>query len=179
MLTAPLVLVAVSGAVVAGPLEDALAAHDKGDDANALRLIRPLAEQGSADAQYNLGVMYFTGRGVPKDDAEAAKWFRLAANQGDATAQYNLGVLYFSGTGVPQNRGEAAKWYNLAAEQGYADAQFNLGVMYEHGDGVAQNYGEALSGFAWQPIKGMPRHNTIWALCSAAAKACRRVTPRR
>jgi TPR repeat protein len=61
MLTAPLMLVVVSGAAVAGPLENALAAHDKGDDATALRLIRPLAEQGSADAQYSLGVMYFAG----------------------------------------------------------------------------------------------------------------------
>ena len=86
MLTAPIMLVAVSEAAVAGPLEDAFAAQEKGDFATALQLIRPLAEHGSADAQYNLGIMYFTGQGVPKDSAEAAKWFRLAADQGDAAS---------------------------------------------------------------------------------------------
>lgn len=85
-LLAAALLVAVSVAAVAGPLEDALAAHDKGDDAAALRIIRPLAEQGSAEAQYNLGIIYFTGQGVPRDTAEAAKWFRRAAERGDATA---------------------------------------------------------------------------------------------
>ncbi len=49
------------------------------------------AEQGDAKAQFNLGVMYSDGRGVPQNDAEAVKWFRLAAEQGDASAQYNLG----------------------------------------------------------------------------------------
>ena len=115
MLMAALLSVTVSAAAVAGPLEDANAAHEKGDDATALRLTRAEAEHGSADAQYNLGVIYFTGQGVPRDDTEAAKWFRLAADQGDATAQYNLGALYFSGSGVPQNYGEAAKLYDLAA----------------------------------------------------------------
>ena len=111
MLTAQLLLVAIPGAAVAGPLEDALAAHDRGDDATSLRLIRPLADQGNADAQNNLGFMYLQGQGVPKNGAEAAKWFRLAADQGYASAQYNLGVLFGSGLGVPQNYGEATKWY--------------------------------------------------------------------
>ncbi|HEY6023801.1 MAG TPA: tetratricopeptide repeat protein, partial [Pseudolabrys sp.] len=113
-----LVLVAIAGAAGAGPLEDALAARDRGDDATALRLIRPLADQGNAEAQYNLGVMYVAGKGVPRNGEEAAKWFRLAGDQGYAPAQYNLGVMHGSGLGVPQNFGEAAKWYRLAADQG-------------------------------------------------------------
>ena len=71
--------------------EDGLAAAQRGDYATALKLLRPLAEQGHADAQHNLGVMYINGRGVPQDYAEAVKWFRLAAEQGHAVAQYNLG----------------------------------------------------------------------------------------
>ena len=90
-------LMVIAGTAIAGPLEDALAAHDRGDDATALRLIRPLADQGNADAQYTLGNMYATGQGVLKNGAEAAKWFRLAADQGYAPAQYNLGVLFGSG----------------------------------------------------------------------------------
>ena len=58
---------------------------------------RDAAEQGDADAQYNLGAMYVTGRGVPQDDAEALRWYRLAAEQGNARAQLNLGVMYDTG----------------------------------------------------------------------------------
>jgi hypothetical protein len=68
-------------AVSAGatPLDDAIAAGDKGDYATALRLLQPLAEQGDATAQYDLGIMYFLGQGVAKNPAEAANWFRRAA----------------------------------------------------------------------------------------------------
>ena len=48
-------------------------------------------------AQFNLGLSYDTGTGVPQDPAEAARWFRRAADQGDATAQQNLGVKYANG----------------------------------------------------------------------------------
>jgi TPR repeat protein len=80
-----LTMTLVSGAV-AGPFEDVGAAYERGDYATALRLIRPLAEQGGAKAQYNLGQMYRDGQGVPQDYAEAVKWYRLAAEQGYADA---------------------------------------------------------------------------------------------
>ncbi len=57
-----------------------MAAYDRGDYATALREWRPLAEQGHADAQFKLGVMYFNGRGVPQDYAQAHKWFNFAAS---------------------------------------------------------------------------------------------------
>ena len=52
---------------------------------------RHAAEQGDADAQYNLKVAYGTGEGVAQDDAEAVRWYRLAAEQGNAGAQLALG----------------------------------------------------------------------------------------
>ena len=55
------------------------------------------AEQGDADAQFELGGMYDEGKDVPQDDAESAKWFRKAAEQGHVKAQYNLGLMYQSG----------------------------------------------------------------------------------
>ncbi len=76
---------------------------------------RARAEQGDAIAQYNLGVMYTKGEGVPQDDGEAVRWFRKAAQQGFSQAQYNLGVMYDDGRGVPQDYVAAHKWYNLAA----------------------------------------------------------------
>jgi len=61
--------------------------------------LRARAEQGDANAQFNLGVMYANGRGVPQDDAAAVRWFRLAADQGNAGAQHNLGFMYGTGAG--------------------------------------------------------------------------------
>ena len=61
-----------------------------------------LAEQGDARAQYNVGVMYDNGIGVPENVAEADIWYRLASEQGDARAQSNLGVMYDNGCGVPK-----------------------------------------------------------------------------
>jgi TPR repeat protein len=78
--------------VAAGTFEDAVDAHDRGDYAKALRLIRPLANNGDARAQFNLGLMYVTGQGVQQDNAAAALWFREAAEQGYALAQSNLGT---------------------------------------------------------------------------------------
>ena len=130
-------LLSLAAPVAAGPLEDANAAYDRGDYAAALRLLGPLANQGDASAQFNLGLMYDKGQGVPQNHAEAVKWYRLAADQGDASAQYNLGVMYANGQGVPQNYAEAVKWYRLAADQGDASAQYNLGVMYDQWPGGA------------------------------------------
>ena len=131
------------GGAVAGPLEDARTAYKRGDFATALQIWRPRATQGVAFAQVNVGIMYYSGQGVPQDYGEAAKWYRLAAEQGNLIAQGNLGFMYYTGQGVPQDYGEAAKWYRLAAEQGNATAQSNLGSMYHSGQGVPQDYVQA------------------------------------
>ncbi len=115
-------------------------AYKLGDYATALREWRPLAKQGNAKAQYNLGHMYRYGLGVPQDDAEAWGWWRKAAWQGNAGAQSNLGVMYRKGQGVPQDDAEAVGWWRKAAEQGHATAQYNLGFMYGKGLAVPQDY---------------------------------------
>ncbi len=94
-----------------------VAAYKLGAYATALREWHPLAKQGNAKAQYNLGVMYRKGQGVPQDDAEAVKWYRKAAEQGYAGAQNNLGFMYGKGQGVPQDDAQAHMWYNLAASR--------------------------------------------------------------
>ena len=114
------------------------------DDVEAVKWYRKSAEQGNADAQYNLGVCYKHGIGVPKDDAEAVKWYLKSAEQGDAKAQYNLGDCYHKGNGVPKDDVEAVKWYRKSAEQGNADAQYYLGVCYEYGYGVPKDHAESL-----------------------------------
>jgi TPR repeat protein len=108
-------------------------------------LLRPLADRGDAEAQFNLGVMYANGRGVPQDDWAAASWYRKAADQGNALAQNNLGNRYANGRGVAQNDAAAVSWYRKAADQDYAIAQYNLGVMYDNGRGVPQDHAAALN----------------------------------
>ena len=100
---AALILVAMLGAVVAGPLEDANGALKRKDYANAVRLYRPLADKGDPSAQVNLGFIYDEGLGVPQDYAEAVKWYRRAADQGEPQGLSNLANMYRDGLGVRQD----------------------------------------------------------------------------
>jgi TPR repeat protein len=108
--------------VFAGPLEDARAAYNHGYYATVLRLTRPLAEQGNAEAQETLGGMYLAGNGVAQDSKEAVKWYRLAAAQGYRTASYNLGLMYEQGKGVARNSVLAYMWFDIGVAQGFVFA---------------------------------------------------------
>lgn len=101
------------------------------------------AERGDAEAQYNLGSMYWNGEGVTKDLATAVEWYRKSAEQGSREAQLNLGWIYAYDYGFPTNTAEAAKWFRKAADQGDTEAQFHLGRMYENGAGVTQDLVQA------------------------------------
>ena len=110
-------------ALVQADFQAGVDAYNQGDYATALKEWRPLAEQGDVDAQFNLGVMYDMGHGVPPQDyGEAVRWYRLAAEQGYASAQVNLGVLYGDGLGVLQDHVQAHMWANLAAAQNQGSA---------------------------------------------------------
>ena len=98
--------------------DEGLAAYNRGDYATALREFRPLAEQGNAIAQYELGAMYDSGLSLPQDYTRAVKWYRKAAEQDLTIAQESLGHMYVRGHGVPQNFVKAHMWFNLAASQG-------------------------------------------------------------
>ncbi len=112
---------ALAGPVQAG-YDDGWAAWLAGDYETAMREFRPLAEQGNASAQLNLGLMYANGHGVLQDSAEAVKWYSLAAEQGNVTAQSNLGLMYALGLGVLQNFVLAHMWFDLAATKGFDTA---------------------------------------------------------
>lgn len=99
-------------------LADFYEALKKGDYETAFKEAKTLAEQGDVGAQYNLGVMFDKGQGVPQNNNEAFKWFKKAAEKGDAGAQYNLGRMYVKGENVPQNYVQAYMWYCLSAAQG-------------------------------------------------------------
>ncbi len=82
-----------------------------------LEKLKQNAAQGSVNAQYALGLIHETGRGVQQNYKEALHWYKLAAAQGDARAQYRIGVMYENGTGVERNLQESANWFKLASTQ--------------------------------------------------------------
>ncbi|HEY3326356.1 MAG TPA: tetratricopeptide repeat protein [Novimethylophilus sp.] len=90
---------------------------------------RKAAEQGEAQAQFNLGWMYYTGQGVTQDYRQAADWYHKAAEQGLSIAQYNLGLMYGTGQGVTQDYIEAHKWWNIAGNGGNAGGIKNREIV--------------------------------------------------
>ena len=108
-------------------------AYISGDYKQALKILKPLAENGDPKAQKIMGIMYDYGHGVEKDSKQALQWYIKAAEQGNPDVQYHVGAKYFHGDGTDQNYAEAAKWWELAATGGQVDAQFNLGLMYYRG----------------------------------------------
>ncbi len=113
-LLAAVLYVVVATSAWAG-FDEGLAAYKRGDYATALKEWFSVAEQGDANSQYYLAVMYENGEGVPRDYVEAVKWYREAAQQGLAAAQYSLGLSYATGLGVQQDDAEAEKWFREAA----------------------------------------------------------------
>ena len=93
-----------------------------------------LALQGNAEAQFQLGIIYELGRGVPEDSAEASRWFRMTAF---------LGIEVRRGRGVPQDYAESVKWWRASAEQGLGISQMQLGNSYVQGRGVPKDYVQA------------------------------------
>lgn len=69
------------------------------------------AKLGDSEAQYELGKLYFNGRGVEKSYTEAFKWYKKAAEKGLPESQYYLGKLYVTGRGVRQSYTEAIKLF--------------------------------------------------------------------
>ena len=94
-------------------------ATTRGDYQTTFKFLLPLAEQGNAEAQLMLGVMYARGIGVKQDDFEAVKWYRQAAEQGYANAQAILGFSYLLGqSGVQVNKSLAKEWFGKACDNG-------------------------------------------------------------
>jgi TPR repeat protein len=87
ILTGVVVAAMFCGGAMAGPSEEGWAAYQRGDYETALKLWRPLAAQGNAFAQSNLGSLYAGGEGVPQDYVQAYVWASLAATRFPASAK--------------------------------------------------------------------------------------------
>lgn len=80
------------------------------------------AGQRESSLEYNLGVRYHKGEGLPQDYAKALEWYGKAAERGEAEAEFNLGVMYFYGQGVAQSKYIAKEWFGRACGHGDQDA---------------------------------------------------------
>jgi TPR repeat protein len=119
--------------------EAGLVAYQANDLPLAYKEFLAAAEEGHADSQFNVALMYERGIGVGKDEKDAVVWYGKAASQGNASAQFNLGVLYEHGSGTQVDFAKANEWYRKASVQGDALAIGNLGMLYVRGQGVKEN----------------------------------------
>lgn len=110
-----LLWIIIAGGAAGDQFGDGWAALTRHDYATAMRLLRPLAEAGNAEAQFGVAILYNDGLGVRKDHLQGARWYLKSADQGYSGAQYDLGVMYDLGQGVPQDYVRAYMWLDLAA----------------------------------------------------------------
>lgn len=154
-------------------VQDGVTAYSQGNFSKAFRIWMPIAEAGDEIAQFNLGLLYFNGEGVPKDHHEAAKWYQLAALQGNDKAQSILGGMYLEGDGVQKDLFVATKWLQLAAEQFDKTAKVQLKkILDEHVDVIAtKTLGGAGSSLSEEErIRLAAEHGDIYAANQMAYK---------
>ncbi|GBO90188.1 tetratricopeptide repeat protein [Marinobacter salsuginis] len=125
-------------------IQSAANALKSGNYSQALTLARPLADNGNADAQLLMGVMYIRGLGVSKDASKAYDMYLKAAEQGQAAAMHNLASMHYRGEGIPINFNEAREWNRKAAETGLTIAQHDYAAMLESGVGGSRDINGAL-----------------------------------
>ncbi len=121
-------------------------ALEQKDYKTALYYLSYDANLGDDKAQYNLGIMYKKGLGVPVDENEAFNWFFLSANQGNILANYALGHAYLKGSGINKNFKLAFNSFKFSALREHPTSRLMLGNMYYQGQGVAVSYPKA---FLW------------------------------
>lgn len=156
-------MVALSAPVAAQSVEAGIAAWQRGDYEQAVSVWRPLAQQGDADAAFNIGQAYRLGRGVPLDLAQAQSWFERAARKGHVDAQTTLGLLLFDNG----NRTSGLRWLRQAAEHGDPRAQLVYGTALYNGDGVPRDLVRAYAFVSKAAAQGLaPAKKTLQAMDS-------------
>jgi len=123
----------LSSLVYAGLVNDGFNAYNHGNYREAVKLWKKAANQGDAEAQLNLGLMYDNGQGVKQNYVKAVKWWKKAANQGDAEAQNNLALMYDNGQGVKQNLSKAKELFGKACNGGIKSGCHNYKILNERG----------------------------------------------
>lgn len=111
----------------------------RGDYVGAVKIWLPLANANFAPAQYNIGLMYDRGTGLPQDDRQALYWVHKSADQKFPQAQFLLGLMYVLGKAGEKDDARAFQLISDAAREGVPRAQHMLGNMYLYGHLTPQN----------------------------------------
>jgi localization factor PodJL len=117
--------------------------------------LRLAALAGDPAAEYEVGVRFAEGHGVPANNQEAARWFEMAAKKGLAPAQFRLGALYEKGQGVKKDIAAARELYRAAADKGHGKAMHNLAVIYAEGADGKADYQTAAQWFRKAADRGI------------------------
>lgn len=177
-----LYLFALHGQTFAGSLSEAKEAYYEGNYAKAAELFMPLAMQGDANAQFNLGLMYAKGQGLQHDDKLAASWYLKAALQNNPMAQFAIAEMYRdglvvreskeqdvmelltigiyqSGLSVTESNKQSVMWFLKAANNRLQKAQYAVGMLYAKGElGLSQDYVQA---YMWLNLSGYMGINSL------------------
>lgn len=133
----------------------AVKAYHQEDYVYAARLLRVLALQEHAKAQYLLATQYDAGLGIEVNKEVAFYLYQQAAKSGLRAAHHNLAVSYANGQGTKKNIQKAIYWWKVAAENGHIDAQYNLGMIYTSGHGkIEPDLDKALKWWRMAAING-------------------------
>jgi TPR repeat protein len=130
------------------------------------------AEQGDAQAQFNLGLQFANGPEEARDYTHAARWYLKAAEQSHALAQFHLATMYAAGQGVPRDDAQATIWFQKAAAQGDAGAQYHLGMRHQRasiGGSPEEAVESRVEAFKWFQLAAAQGYR-------GSATACERVT---
>ena len=131
---------AAAGDVIAQFSLGSLLYYGSANTAEAVVWLRKAADQGLADAEFQMGQLHDFGFGVAQDDGAALNWYRKAAGRGHPPAERSLGEFYAKGRVVKADGVEAARWYRRAADGDDLRAQYQLGMLYFDGTGVSRDY---------------------------------------
>ncbi|KAL7534237.1 hypothetical protein ACHAXR_008189 [Thalassiosira sp. AJA248-18] len=108
-----------------------------------VKKVRARANRGDANAMFNLGGYYDSGRGLVQDQALARVWIKRAAEKGESRAAHNLACSHRDGEGGPVDKALAAKYFRMAADKGHVQATTCLGIALMSGDGVERDMVES------------------------------------
>lgn len=129
MVLAICVLLVLSGCAMPGSLERP----------DLVSKLETLAENGDADSQYKLGLLYTIESQWILDHNRGYRWFLAAAEQGHAEAQYMAGMAKLNAIGTFFDRKGSVSFFRSSAQQGHARAQYYLAKAYLNGAGVKQD----------------------------------------
>ncbi len=121
--------------LMASDVSDAINAMRAGNFAEAYCVLKPYAESGDAEAQYNIGWMYLNGYGLMMNDSLALEWWQRASDQGYTDASFSIAMLYSLGEGqVKRDMDKAIEYYLMAVEDGHEDANMIIRSMLARND---------------------------------------------